>query len=160
MCIRSIRNCTTTTCRPYSTKAATPLLGFAGEHARVDTRYRICETQSCCRFSRNRAELCVPCRSGGIGRRAWFRSTYSQGCGGSSPFFGTKTIEIIDYKQYPDNYFGLGLKLRVTPVRFRIDLLRRCPPPRLFFACEWTPPQKITVELLRTIAKQIPAESQ
>src|SRR5664279_1538880 len=32
----------------------------------------------------------VACRSGGIGRRAWFRSTYSQGCGGSSPFFGTK----------------------------------------------------------------------
>ena len=31
-----------------------------------------------------------PCRSGGIGRRAWFRSMYSQGCGGSSPFFGTK----------------------------------------------------------------------
>jgi hypothetical protein len=29
------------------------------------------------------------CRSGGIGRRAWFRSMYSQGCGGSSPFFGT-----------------------------------------------------------------------
>jgi hypothetical protein len=33
------------------------------------------------------------CRSGGIGRRAWFRSTYSQGCGGSSPFFGTKSID-------------------------------------------------------------------
>ena len=31
-----------------------------------------------------------PCRSGGIGRRAWFRSMYPQGCGGSSPFFGTK----------------------------------------------------------------------
>src|SRR6185369_2351520 len=31
------------------------------------------------------------CRSGGIGRRAWFRSMYPQGCGGSSPFFGTKT---------------------------------------------------------------------
>src|SRR5215831_18933227 len=28
-------------------------------------------------------------RSGGIGRRAWFRSMYPQGCGGSSPFFGT-----------------------------------------------------------------------
>ena len=32
------------------------------------------------------------CRSGGIGRRAWFRSMYSQGCGGSSPPFGTNTI--------------------------------------------------------------------
>src|SRR5437879_3582382 len=31
----------------------------------------------------------VTCRSGGIGRRAWFRSMYPQGCGGSSPFFGT-----------------------------------------------------------------------
>src|SRR5689334_20403856 len=30
-------------------------------------------------------------RSGGIGRRAWFRSMYPQGCGGSSPFFGTKS---------------------------------------------------------------------
>src|SRR5436853_3219056 len=31
-------------------------------------------------------------RSGGIGRRAWFRSMYPQGCGGSSPFFGTKQL--------------------------------------------------------------------
>ncbi len=31
-------------------------------------------------------------RSGGIGRRAWFRSMYSQGCEGSSPFFGTKSM--------------------------------------------------------------------
>src|SRR5258708_21162632 len=31
----------------------------------------------------------VTCPSGGIGRRAWFRSMYPQGCGGSSPFFGT-----------------------------------------------------------------------
>src|SRR5271166_3968270 len=31
----------------------------------------------------------LPRRSGGIGRRAWFRSVYPQGCGGSSPFFGT-----------------------------------------------------------------------
>src|SRR6185437_4896295 len=29
------------------------------------------------------------CRSGGTGRRAWFRSTFSQGSGGSSPFCGT-----------------------------------------------------------------------
>ncbi len=32
------------------------------------------------------------CRSGGIGRRAWFRSMYPQGCGGSSPFFGTRLL--------------------------------------------------------------------
>ena len=31
-------------------------------------------------------------RSGGIGRRAWFRSMYPQGCGGSSPFFGTNVL--------------------------------------------------------------------
>ena len=42
----------------------------------------------------------VPCRSGGIGRRAWFRSMYSQGCGGSSPFFGTK----INYKAFKIKY--------------------------------------------------------
>src|ERR1051326_2332358 len=36
-----------------------------------------------------------PCRSGGIGRRAWFRSMYPQGGGGSSPFFGTNNIEVL-----------------------------------------------------------------
>src|SRR5438105_14165221 len=30
-------------------------------------------------------------RSGGIGKRAWFRSMYPQGCRGSSPFFGTSS---------------------------------------------------------------------
>jgi uncharacterized protein (TIGR00369 family) len=34
----------------------------------------------------------MPCRSGGIGRRAWFRSMCPQGRGGSSPFFGTKFV--------------------------------------------------------------------
>ena len=34
----------------------------------------------------------LECRSGGIGRRAWFRSMYPQGCGGSSPFFGTNSF--------------------------------------------------------------------
>src|SRR5438067_13533261 len=38
------------------------------------------------------------CRSGGIGRRAWFRSMYSQGCGGSSPFFGTNSLESVTCK--------------------------------------------------------------
>jgi hypothetical protein len=41
-------------------------------------------------FSSFAGRLIAPCRSGGIGRRAWFRSMYSQGCGGSSPPFGTK----------------------------------------------------------------------
>src|SRR6266404_3640315 len=31
----------------------------------------------------------LACHHGGIGRRAWFRSMYSQGCGGSSPSGGT-----------------------------------------------------------------------
>src|SRR5437016_12110797 len=35
-------------------------------------------------------------RSGGIGRRAWFRSMYPQGCGGSSPFFGTNPLALSD----------------------------------------------------------------
>jgi hypothetical protein len=41
------------------------------------------------------------CHRGGIGRRAWFRSTYSQGCGGSSPFDGT-----IQFKQSALNQQG------------------------------------------------------
>src|SRR6476661_4607662 len=44
----------------------------------------------------------IQCRSGGIGRRAWFRSMYSQGCGGSSPFFGTRII-------FPDMPCSAGL---------------------------------------------------
>jgi hypothetical protein len=42
-------------------------------------------------------------RSGGIGRRAWFRSMYPQGCGGSSPFFGTITFVIL-YLRVGDTY--------------------------------------------------------
>src|SRR6476661_2388986 len=37
----------------------------------------------------------IQCRSGGIGRRAWFRSMYSQGCGGSSHFFGTNIFSFV-----------------------------------------------------------------
>jgi len=40
--------------------------------------------------ARNR-RIRVTCRSGGIGRRAWFRSMCPQGRGGSSPFFGTNS---------------------------------------------------------------------
>src|SRR5579884_830992 len=40
--------------------------------------------------------LAVTSRSGGIGRRAWFRSMYPQGCGGSSPFFGTILLVLND----------------------------------------------------------------
>src|SRR5580698_11672867 len=45
-----------------------------------------------------------PCRSGGIGRRAWFRSMYSQGCGGSSPLFGTKDLGNTQRPGYPGLY--------------------------------------------------------
>ncbi len=56
-----------------------------------DTLWRLCETQRCCLLGGSRLSARM-CRSGGIGRRAWFRSMYSQGCGGSSPFFGTNLI--------------------------------------------------------------------
>ena len=52
----------------------------AAEFARLEVHG--CQTLD---FARDR----VKCRNGGIGRRAWFRSMYSQGCGGSSPLFGT-----------------------------------------------------------------------
>src|SRR5437588_661957 len=42
--------------------------------------------------------FCCKSRSGGIGRRAWFRSMYPQGCGGSSPFFGTTPLESVAYE--------------------------------------------------------------
>src|SRR3979409_263717 len=51
----------------------------------------------------------IQCRSGGIGRRAWFRSMYSQGCGGSSPFFGT-------------SYF-VSLHQNDSSSRFRLTLI-------------------------------------
>ena len=52
-----------------------------------------------------------PCRSGGIGRRAWFRSMYPQGCGGSSPFFGTSSLEVLRCAQD----FACGLAQRSRP---------------------------------------------
>src|SRR5215468_12551427 len=47
------------------------------------------------RVGKGRGDPQVTRRSGGIGRRAWFRSMYPQGCGGSSPFFGTKVPALI-----------------------------------------------------------------
>jgi hypothetical protein len=61
----------------------------------------LCQTKSCCP-NPARPRRSVPCRSGGIGRRAWFRSMYPQGCGGSSPFFGTSKSFIFNtYFQIP-----------------------------------------------------------
>src|SRR5579864_9186714 len=79
-----------------------------------DMTRRICETQNCCRSGVG-CLTHVPCRSGGIGRRAWFRSMYSQGCGGSSPFFGTSSFKINDLPPWcpswcPQNHsFGVHL---------------------------------------------------
>src|SRR5580700_6974999 len=50
--------------------------------------------------------LIVVSRSGGIGRRAWFRSMYSQGCEGSSPFFGTKLLKATRSGVKPRVYFS------------------------------------------------------
>jgi hypothetical protein len=55
-----------------------------------DLRTAVWETKGCCRVRTFALDTTMDCRSGGIGRRAWFRSMYSQGCGGSSPPFGTK----------------------------------------------------------------------
>ena len=49
----------------------------------------------------------IHCRSGGIGRRAWFRSMYSQGCGGSSPFFGTSSKDFATAKNQESKTPGL-----------------------------------------------------
>src|SRR5438477_7119763 len=54
------------------------------------------------------------CRSCGIGRRAWFRSMYSQGCGGSSPFFGTipRFFGLFRHLDYGGSDFPLPGPLR------------------------------------------------
>src|ERR1700720_1460241 len=59
------------------------------------------------------------CRSGGIGRRAWFRSMYPQGCGGSSPFFGTICSKVFpgQLKLREVAYEDLG-RLRHTAATF------------------------------------------
>ncbi len=67
-----------------------------------DSARRICETRNCCQTEN--PSVSSTCRSGGIGRRAWFRSMYSQGCGGSSPLFGTKFF-FPPEKNFPENIF-------------------------------------------------------
>ncbi len=57
-------------------------------------------------------------RSGGIGRRAWFRSMYPQGCGGSSPFFGTNSLDPTSYSRatgYSYRYSGSAPILSIWP---------------------------------------------
>src|SRR5437868_9306350 len=58
-----------------------------------DTECTVCRIEVCSSRTapaRGATLRKVTRRSGGIGRRAWFRSMYPQGCGGSSPFFGTR----------------------------------------------------------------------
>ena len=78
------------------------------ESQSLDTWGLFCETRTCCQSGLRQMQC--PCRSGGIGRRAWFRSMYSQGCGGSSPLFGTKVYAM---PKCPDQ---LGALLRLWPV--------------------------------------------
>src|SRR5438309_8164588 len=64
-----------------------------------DTECTVCRIEVCSSRTapaRGATLRKVTSRSGGIGRRAWFRSMYPQGCGGSSPFFGTITFLLND----------------------------------------------------------------
>src|SRR6266536_2833650 len=72
---------------------------------RFDTHFTPCRIDNA--VSSFKAAVAAPhqvtCRSGGIGRRAWFRSMYPQGCGGSSPFCGTITF-VIWHLEHGDTY--------------------------------------------------------
>src|SRR6185437_3092703 len=73
----------------------------------VDTQRSICETQKC-RWPGEIRPASLLCRSGGIGRRAWFRSMYSQGCGGSSPFFGTSLFRAKRDKRKASSFLSVN----------------------------------------------------
>jgi hypothetical protein len=64
----------------------------------------------------------IQCRSGGIGRRAWFRSMYSQGCGGSSPFFGTSPFKFNHIAVWCPPWCPKNLEFGVHVVSIRADL--------------------------------------
>ena len=61
----------------------------------------------------------MDCRSGGIGRRARFRSVYSQGCGGSSPPFGTKDLAL---DSIAEEYGITGVRMRRMRHHFGFSL--------------------------------------
>ncbi len=65
------------------------------------------------------------CRSGGIGRRAWFRSMYSQGCGGSSPPFGTK-YPVLKSTSYSRVFPLCPERAQRHVAAFSLRLLMRC----------------------------------
>jgi hypothetical protein len=60
-----------------------------------------------------------PGHRGGIGRRAWFRSMYPQGCGGSSPFDGTKISS--DPKSLADAQTPARKEAQVDAKRMRFE---------------------------------------
>ena len=66
----------------------------SGKAATIDSALSLWETKTS-RSSRGWIQLgpLNVSRNGGIGRRAWFRSTFSQGSGGSSPLI--RTIQIL-----------------------------------------------------------------
>src|SRR5271166_5485059 len=78
--------------------------------AEFDMDGTLCNTGNCCQSSRSRWTQRA-CRSGGIGRRAWFRSMYSQGCGGSSPFFGTNSIDNFSFLSVCTNVSQTGVPI-------------------------------------------------
>src|SRR5579884_1264639 len=73
------------------------------------------------------------CRSGGIGRRAWFRSMYPQGCGGSSPFFGTNSA-ISNYLEVP--HLRSGFRLAGSDAAKAPQV--RVPSSAPKFSCQWS----------------------
>src|SRR5437016_6154071 len=62
------------------------------------------------------------CGYGGIGRRAWFRSMYSQGCGGSSPLIRTIDFQCSNKKPHPRRVRLLvSVERRVVPQVFELS---------------------------------------
>jgi hypothetical protein len=80
-------------------RSSTGLLSVQGKLL-FDTQRRLCKIERLIFLIGGRKAAAATkssCHRGGIGRRAWFRSMYSQGCGGSSPFDGTKFFQFIDF---------------------------------------------------------------
>src|SRR6202789_3410058 len=73
--------------------------------AAIDSQRPLWETKTS-RSSRGWRQLgpLIVSRNGGIGRRAWFRSTFSQGSGGSSPLFGTKLYDRREFRFFAINF--------------------------------------------------------
>ncbi len=83
-----------------SRHATTSVLQPDPELLSIDTPRLVWDTKS---SRSSRVAQAVVSRNGGIGRRAWFRSTFSQGSGGSSPLFGTNKSS--DYPRLARGFF-------------------------------------------------------